>query len=89
MALTSAHASAGTLGALPVAAGLCRPPTDAALRAMWPRLVRRDEVAAAYALDSTAQELIWISGPLLLAALLATGSGPERRVPAGSAAQPG
>jgi len=74
MAVTGAHAGAGTLAALAVAAGLCRPPTDAALRAMWPRLVRRDEVAAAYALDSTAQELIWISGPLLLAALLATGS---------------
>ena len=33
-----------------------------------------DGVAAAYALDSTVQELIWIGRPLLLALLLATGS---------------
>jgi hypothetical protein len=62
------------LDALAAAAGLTRPPVEAALRAMWPELVPPDWVAAAYALDSTVQELIWIGGPLLLAALLATGS---------------
>lgn len=41
---------------------------------MWPKLVPPNRVAAAYALDSTVQELIWIGGPLLLALLLATGS---------------
>jgi predicted MFS family arabinose efflux permease len=43
------------------------------MRALWPRLVPPSQLDAAYALDSTVQELIWIAGPLLLAALLATG----------------
>ena len=41
---------------------------------MWPRLVPPSQVDAAYALDSTGQELVWIGGPLLLALLLAGGS---------------
>lgn len=73
-ALASGHLVAGELGALAVVAGLARPPIEAALRAMWPRLVPPAQVGAAYALDSTTQELIWIGGPLLLAVLLATGS---------------
>ena len=74
LALASGHSSPGGLDALAVAAGLSRPPVEAALRAMWPKLVPPDGVAAAYALDSTVQELIWIGRPLLLALLLATGS---------------
>jgi len=74
LTLAAGHAGAWALGALAVVAGLSRPPMEAALRAMWPRLVPAAEVASAYALDSTAQELIWIGGPLLLAALLAAGS---------------
>jgi predicted MFS family arabinose efflux permease len=35
--------------------------------------VPRADLDAAYSLDSTVQELIWIGGPLLLAVLLATG----------------
>lgn len=74
LALACGHSSLGVLDALAAAAGLTRPPVEAALRAMWPKLVPPDKVAAAYALDSTVQELIWIGGPLLLALLLATGS---------------
>jgi predicted MFS family arabinose efflux permease len=59
---------------LAAAAGLTRPPLDAALRAFWPRRVDRRRLDAAYGLDSTLQELIWIGGPLLLAALLALGA---------------
>lgn len=43
------------------------------MRALWPRLVPASQLDTAYTLDSTAQELIWIAGPLLLAALLAVG----------------
>jgi predicted MFS family arabinose efflux permease len=71
--LGSGHLRAGLIYALAAAAGLTRPPIEAALRAMWPRLARPAEVDVAYALDSTVQELIWIGGPLLLAALLAVG----------------
>lgn len=73
VALGSSHLGAGQLAALAAAAGLTRPPVEAALRAVWPRLVPRADIDAAYALDSTVQELIWIGGPLLLAVLLATG----------------
>jgi predicted MFS family arabinose efflux permease len=73
LALACGHLAADELGALAFAAGLVRPPIEAALRAMWPRLVPAAQVDAAYALDSTGQELIWIGGPLLLGLLLATG----------------
>jgi hypothetical protein len=53
---------------------MTRPPIEAGLRSLWPRLVPADRLDAAYALDSTLQELIWIGGPLLLALLLAAGS---------------
>jgi hypothetical protein len=55
------------------AAGLARPPLDAAMRALWPRVVPRELVQSAYSLDATLQELIWIAGPLLLALLLLVG----------------
>jgi predicted MFS family arabinose efflux permease len=79
LALVVLVVAAGSLGAaefdvLIVAAGLARPPIEAALRTMWPRLVSPRQVDAAYTLDSTAQEFIWIAGPLLLALLLAIGS---------------
>ncbi len=60
----------GLIVALAVAAGVARPPLDAAMRALWPRLVAREQLRAAYSLDATLQELIWILGPLLLAGLL-------------------
>ncbi len=73
LALACGHLAADELAALALVAGLARPPVEAALRAMWPRLVPPAQVDAAYALDSTGQELIWIGGPLLLGLLLATG----------------
>ena len=73
LALDSAHLGAAAVTAVAAAAGLTRPPVEAALRALWPRLVPRAGLDAAYSLDSTVQELIWIGGPLLLAVLLATG----------------
>jgi MFS family permease len=55
------------------AAGLSRPPLDAAMRALWPRVVSQHAIQAAYSLDATLQELIWIAGPLLLSVLLLLG----------------
>jgi MFS family permease len=74
LVLASARLAPVGLGTLAAVAGLARPPVEAALRAMWPRIVPGGQVDAAYALDSTVQKLIWIAGPLLLAVLLATGS---------------
>jgi predicted MFS family arabinose efflux permease len=63
----------GLLVAVAVAAGAARPPLDAAMRALWPRLVPGEHLRVAYSLDATLQELIWIAGPLLLACLLLIG----------------
>jgi len=60
-------------------AGACRPPLDAALRALWsikdvmPSSIHR---RAALALDSTVQEINYIVGPLLVAAITALSSVP-------------
>jgi predicted MFS family arabinose efflux permease len=73
IAVGSGHLGASAVTAVAAVAGLARPPVEAALRAQWPRLVPRADLDAAYSLDSTVQELIWIGGPLLLAVLLAAG----------------
>jgi MFS family permease len=52
-------------------AGAVVPPIQACLRALWP-VIAEDGPAreAAYSFDATSQELIWIAGPLMVAALL-------------------
>jgi MFS family permease len=50
-------------------AGLGSPPVSAIARAAWPRLLRdRDQLAAFYGVDASVQELIFICGPLVVAA---------------------
>jgi hypothetical protein len=73
LVLSSGHLSGAAAAVLAARAGLTQPPIEAALRALWPRLVSPGQLDAAYALDSTVQELIWIAGPLLLAVLVAAG----------------
>jgi MFS family permease len=51
-----------------VVAGAATPPLEPCLRVLWPDVVRREELDNAYAIDSAAQELIFIAGPLLVAA---------------------
>jgi MFS family permease len=52
--------------------GASAPPIAASLRAMWVDLMpERGLLRRAYTLDSTAQEVIWIAGPPLVAALAA------------------
>lgn len=56
-------------------AGALVPPISAAVRVLWPEIVRsRQGVESAYALDATAQELIWTAGPLIVAMLVALAS---------------
>ena len=45
--------------------GVSVPPVMPAIRAVYPRLVPRDKVGSLFALDTTAQELIWVGGPIL------------------------
>src|SRR3954469_5912994 len=55
-------------------AGFAVPPTSSVLRSMWADLLEPDLHQAAYALDSTMIELIFISGPLLTVAVAAIAS---------------
>ncbi|TDX08406.1 MFS transporter [Kribbella sp. VKM Ac-2566] len=53
------------LPALAALVGLFVPPIMQALRASWPTLVQGARLSAVYALDATAQELLFLVGPLL------------------------
>ncbi|MGW4692386.1 MFS transporter [Kitasatospora sp. YST-16] len=55
--------------ALVAVAGLATPPLEAGLRAMWPRLVAQQDQQAAFALDATAQEAVYVAGPALATVL--------------------
>lgn len=58
--------------------GASTPPVVPVVRTIYPRLVRAEELPAVFALDTTAQELIWISGPViatLVAGTLSTSLG--------------
>ena len=54
-------------------AGIGIPPVSGTVKALWPRLVGPDRVPAAYAVESLLQQIVFLVGPLLLAALVATG----------------
>lgn len=71
MALTLDPAPGAAL-ALAAAAGICTPPLEPSLRALWPRLVSPGpQLKAAFSLDAGAQEIIFIVGPLLTVAGIA------------------
>ncbi|MFG1950960.1 MFS transporter [Micromonospora sp. NPDC048830] len=53
------------------AAGFGTPPLEACLRALWPDLLPRAAVPAAYALDVALQEVIFVAGPLITLATVA------------------
>ncbi len=47
-------------------AGAAYPPVQAAVRTLYPRLVPENELGPLYSVDASAQELIWIAGPVLV-----------------------
>lgn len=49
--------------------GLSSPPIQSAVRTVYPTLVRKKDLDAVYGLDATAQEIIWVIGPVLAAFL--------------------
>jgi MFS family permease len=57
-----------------VLAGAAAPPLEPCVRILWPKLVPARGLASAYALDSAAQELIFVSGPLVVAGCVAWAS---------------
>jgi MFS family permease len=73
VALTEVGAPTAALMACGLVGGLAIPNIGAALRALWPELLqRRDElVPAAFALDAVAIEVLFTTGPLIAAAVIA------------------
>ncbi|WP_433499540.1 MFS transporter [Sphaerimonospora sp. CA-214678] len=72
--------SGGVLAALAIAAGGCAPPLGPVMRTLWSDLLPdRQMLHRAYSLDTVAEELIFIAGPLL-AGLLAALTNPAAGV---------
>ncbi|MEW2128052.1 MFS transporter [Streptomyces sp. NPDC007259] len=72
------------LGALATAAGACTPPLGPVMRALWSGLVPdRELLRRAYSLDGVAEELLYVTGPLLVGVLV-TVTGPAAGVLAGA-----
>ena len=67
--LTELDAPVAVLLVCGFAAGFAVPPTSSVLRSQWTSLLEPRLHQAAYALDSTMIELIFVSGPLLTAAI--------------------
>ncbi|MFF4352683.1 MFS transporter [Streptomyces sp. NPDC001530] len=64
-------ASAAALGVLAVAAGACTPPLGPTMRAVWGEVVEdRLLLQRAYSLDGVAEEILFVSGPLLVGAVV-------------------
>ncbi|MEU2024519.1 MFS transporter [Streptomyces sp. NPDC016469] len=77
-------ASSLVLGVLATAAGACTPPLGPVMRTLWSELVPdRDLLRRAYSLDGVAEELLYVSGPLLVGVAV-TVTGPAVAVLAGA-----
>ncbi|MET3985325.1 MFS family permease [Streptomyces sp. PvR034] len=78
-------ASGSALVALAAVAGCCTPPLGPVMRALWSTLVPdRLMLQRAYSLDGVAEELLFVSGPLLVG-LLVRGAVPAAGVAASAA----
>ena len=73
IAIVAAGLPAALMVAVAALVGASYPPTGAVLRARYPRLLGHDEelVGAAYAFDSVVIEIAFVTGPLLMAAIVA------------------
>ncbi|MFJ9679138.1 MFS transporter [Streptomyces sp. NPDC101194] len=59
------------LGPLAVTAGACTPPLGPVMRTLWSSLVpERELLQRAYSLDGVAEELLFVTGPLLVGAVI-------------------
>lgn len=55
-----------------VLAGFCFPPLEASIRSLWPDVLSSERaVVAAYSLDASLQQVIFVGGPLLVAGVVA------------------
>ncbi|MDO8187652.1 MFS transporter [Conexibacter sp. JD483] len=91
LSLAARLGASGTLlvgGAALVGATL--PPVSACLRSLWPQLLPAPELRqSAYALDAIAQEVVFVSGPLLVALAVAVLEAPDALIAAAAFALAG
>lgn len=59
-------ATLGVSVALALLAGLSYPPVQPAVRTIYPKVVNSSQLTPLYSLDATAQEVIWVTGPVLV-----------------------
>jgi len=52
--------------------GLMSPPIQSAVRTVYPRLANKEDLDSVFSLDATAQEIIWVVGPVLAAFIAST-----------------
>jgi len=50
-------------------AGIGMPPVSGSIKAVWPQLAGRDHLPAAYTVESLLQQVVFLAGPLLVAAV--------------------
>jgi hypothetical protein len=67
--LARMHGPAWALAASGVVAGVGMPPVSGTIKAVWPRLAGAERVADAYAIESLLQQIVFLTGPLLVALL--------------------
>ncbi|MFG2044936.1 hypothetical protein [Dactylosporangium sp. NPDC048998] len=73
LVLGSAPLNGAVAVTLAVVIGASTPPVVPVVRSLYPALVPAKNVSAMFTLDMTAQEVIWIVGPLLATTLAASG----------------
>ncbi|HWR86173.1 MAG TPA: MFS transporter [Rhodoglobus sp.] len=56
----------GVTVAVALLAGLSYPPIQPAVRTIYPKMVNSTQLTPLYSLDATAQEVIWVTGPVLV-----------------------
>jgi predicted MFS family arabinose efflux permease len=69
VALATLDAGIAPIAVVAALAGLSLPPLSSTVRIVWPRLAPDDLRSTAYALEATLQEVFFVGGPLLAAAL--------------------
>jgi MFS family permease len=57
--------SLGMYMAVALVAGLSMPPIQPAVRTIYPKMVTSNQLTPLFSLDASAQEIIWIAGPVL------------------------
>ncbi|MCX4747266.1 MFS transporter [Kitasatospora sp. NBC_01287] len=72
LALAPGNPAAAIGGA--AVAGLCMPPLEPCLRALWPEVVAEEQLDTAYAFDSASQQILYVAGPLAVAGIAAAAS---------------